>query len=680
MSTLQSKYSIVVVLLVAMSQTFARAVPPAVEAVTPLRPGPHRDVEISPRAGGVYQIEITGASPHFWSQKIQPPPSAQTVLAFDYFSTSGIESLSVRFRNKDGAMVMVGSKALPLAETWQQFAIELSALPEDAQHFHFALKQKSGGDLRLRNMRLREPGATEIAERKLQEQRKLAREADAESYRRYLDADYESEIKRVVVGEQVITISGRTATPGALVELPIHLASHANSNSAPHTIETAGDFTIEIPRRDPANGRDRAVSRWRLQDLEGGIASKAKWPTEVDEGIVEAPLPELVGQSQKGIGGVPSIRSDTHPIFELGVDHATVNFVVDSLLHVGKRPGLTPWQFEGQTYFLNEKFLAEREATIRALRTRGIVLTCILLVGNGERSQMKHPEAEPRGVYAMPDLVTDKGSHYYRAAISLITERFSKPGRRISNWVIHNEVDQHGVWTNMGRQPMLRYLECYARSARLVYHSARLHDPHARVFISLTHHWTKPSIGMGAFVVRDLIDEWSKIAAAEGEFEWGVAYHPYPQNLRDPDTWADEAVSYDFDTPYITPKNIEVLPAYLGAERPILLSEQGFNSPTLSDMDQKRQAAGLIYVFRKIRQLPSIEAYHLHRYQDMPDREGGLRLGIMDENGNRKLGWEVYQALGTDAEMSYAAGLDGILPVEEPLVEIGANAGGGSGR
>jgi hypothetical protein len=44
---------------------------------------------------------------------------------------------------------------------------------------------------------------------------------------------------------------------------------------------------------------------------------------------------------------------------------------------------------------------------------------------------------------------------------------------------------------------------------------------------------------------------------------------------------------------------------------------------------------------------PEIEAYHLHRYQDIPDREGGLRLGIVTETGVRKLGWDAYREIGT---------------------------------
>ena len=54
----------------------------------------------------------------------------------------------------------------------------------------------------------------------------------------------------------------------------------------------------------------------------------------------------------------------------------------------------------------------------------------------------------------------------------------------------------------------------------------------------------------------------------------------------------------------------------------------------------------------------------------MPDREGGLRLGIMDENGNRKIGWHTYTAIGTDEEAKYALAADEILPDPIPVKNI----------
>jgi hypothetical protein len=307
-----------------------------------------------------------------------------------------------------------------------------------------------------------------------------------------------------------------------------------------------------------------------------------------------------------------------------------------------------------------------------------VIVTCILLVGNhrdadgAPQSLLTHPEAEANGIYSIPNLTSPESTTLYRATLALLAERYSRPDGahgRISNWVLHNEIDQAGTWTNMGDQPLARYLETYMRSMRLMHHTARLFDPHARTFISLTHHWTKKSAGSGTYVVRDMIDLFAEMARVESDFEWGVAYHPYPRDLRNPDTWNDPDVTSDFDTPYITPRNLETLPAFLdqprfrfrGKPRGILLSEQGFNTPTLSIEDQERQAAGLIYVFRKLATLPTIEAYHLHRYQDMPEGEGGLRLGIITETGEHKLGWNAYKAIGTNGARPFELLADEVM-------------------
>jgi hypothetical protein len=402
--------------------------------------------------------------------------------------------------------------------------------------------------------------------------------------------------------------------------------------------------------------------------------SAASWPTAHGPAVGRQ-LPRLSAPHQKGIGVPPLNRAD-HELFSLGLRHATVNIVVTALLRDIPAPGWQPWEFEGRIWFRNDRALQAHDTTLRLLAQNDILVSAILLIPNGRnpdgtpQSALVHPEAEARGIYSIPNLADEHGARFYRAALHLMAERWSQPdGPRVSNWILHNEIDQAATWTNMGAQPLARYLETYMRSARLTHHTARLFDPHARVFVSLTHHWAKKSSGSGTYIVRDLLDLFAEMARAEGDFEWGIAYHPYPRDLRNPDAWKDEGLTHDFDTPYITPKNIAVLPAFLdqprfhyqGKPRGILLSEQGFNTPTLSEADQRRQVAGLIYMFRQIRPLKSIEAFHLHRYHDMPEQEGGLRLGIITETGAHKLGWDAYRAIGTEREAEFSRIADEIM-------------------
>jgi hypothetical protein len=211
----------------------------------------------------------------------------------------------------------------------------------------------------------------------------------------------------------------------------------------------------------------------------------------------------------------------------------------------------------------------------------------------------------------------------------------------------------------MGPQPIERYMETFVRSARLVHHVSRQFNPHSRVFVSLTHHWNKVSPGKETYRVRDMLDIMAMASNVEGDFEWGVAYHPYPQSLREPRTWLDKNVNFTFNTPLVTPKNIEVLPAYLAQKqmrfkgkdpRAILLSEQGCNAKSLSPGDQQLQAAGIVYMFSRIRLIDTVEAFHYHAYQDHPEAEGGMRLGLTTEKNEHKYAWDVYRALNTNEE------------------------------
>ena len=92
----------------------------------PLRTGPHRGVTITPQADGVTEIATSGTGPHFWTAPVEAAfdPAKHTVIAFEYFSPSGMESVHLRYRQSDGSMTYAGESSLPVAETWQSFAID----------------------------------------------------------------------------------------------------------------------------------------------------------------------------------------------------------------------------------------------------------------------------------------------------------------------------------------------------------------------------------------------------------------------------------------------------------------------------------------------------------------------------------------------------------------------------
>lgn len=504
----------------------------------------------------------------------------------------------------------------------------------------------------------------------------------ADDYMIYLKKKFPAEISELEVGNEKIFLKANLRQPArykmedlAIAVLPPHDPSHISIgrrhviNVRPSTGKE--DCVATIPRM-AVNGADRANLRFVLVHHEGnGVwtrLSASVYPKSWRSGV-QRKLDKLVGRDQKGLGGIPNNSDEpNHQIYDLGLSHATINIVVNGLIRDRPAKGFERRKFEGRTVYVHEIKLRQYDRRLQRLRENDIVASMILLVVNrghkeGQRvDPMVHPEAEAEGKFAMPNFATAEGAFWYRAIMHELAERFTRVGPkagRVTNWIMHNEVDQSGTWTNMGAQPIERYVETYMRSARTVHQMTRQYDPHSRVFISLTHYWNKISAGKHVFRVKDVIEFFNRASKVEGDFEWGIAYHPYPQNLREPRTWADKRALMSFSTPFITPRNIEVLPAWLSrrhiryqgkVERPIMLSEQGINAQSMSMEDQKVQAAGIVYMFSRMRHLPTIEAFHYHAYRDSPTVEGGARFGLVDENEKPKFSWSVYKSLNTADE------------------------------
>tara|TARA_R110002096_G_scaffold16106_45_gene55303 strand:- start:629 stop:2707 length:2079 start_codon:yes stop_codon:yes gene_type:complete len=660
---------------------FALAIISTSQAAPPhnLTVGPRSGLETR-ESGGVWSFRTTGANPHFWTSAlpITATPETHPILSFEYFSTADIKKLTVRIPRTGGSRHF-SAGMVPLAETWHPFSIDLrlAEVPYASgpgNQIALILGTEIGHQFQIRNLQLRAPNQEEQRSAREREATRRLREEDAAAYLAYLKKESSTAKPNIRVGRELITIAGQLPKNGysqfGVIEFQSHHPSH-HSPPGKTAIEAQSPwkpapYELAVPRF--ANQRDRAMSRWQLVGIdEAGRThplSPATYPTMVDDEAIRT-LPQKQAKSFKGLGGIPALDPN-HEIFELGIHHATVNIVLNGILSHSARPKWKPWRHERTTWFLNPALLNRIDHNIRLLTERDIVVSAILLVGNGRNdsgtpvSTMVHPEALAMGKFAMPNLATPEGASAYRAVIHLLTERYTRENEeygRVSNWIIHNEVDQSGTWTTMGEQPLPRYLETYLRSARLVHHSAGRYDEHARVFISLTHHWTKQSGGPQTYVVRDMVELFAEAARVEGDFNWGLAYHPYPQPMRQPDVWNNE-VTHDFATEYITPRNLEVLTTYFdqpqfhfqGKPRGILLSEQGINALSLSPEDQRMQAAGIAYTMRKVALLPQVEAYHYHAYQDSPAAEGGLLLGLRHREHGRKLAWDVYGSLGTECE------------------------------
>ena len=367
----------------------------------------------------------------------------------------------------------------------------------------------------------------------------------------------------------------------------------------------------------------------------------------------------------------------------LGVRHATLNVLLGPLIE--KAP------LADQPLSLREEALVELDAQVRPLAQAGMVIYCILLGRPTGDARVDALLLDARGLAALDSppegylafRADESGAATLRGICRLLAERYARQGVR--GWIVGNEVNSHHWWYGLGPASCEEVAVAYESAARAVWEGVHTADPHARVYLSLEHHWNiryPAGTELQSCPGRELLMNIASLARRRGDFPWHLAFHPYPEDLFDCRFWEDASARPDDDTPRITFRNLEVLERALGgkellwegAPRRVILSEQGFHCPEGAE-GERLQAAAYAAAWRVVARRPGIDAFILHRHVDHA-HEGGLRLGLWERTegsvatpGRRRPIWELFRAV--DGPEGSAAMRDALaaagLPAETGL-------------
>ena len=647
-----------------------------------LEPSSAHQAKVEVLSDGEYVITATGSEPSV-DVKLHGQIDAEQVcvLAFSYFADHADDHVHVLFGTSRQGAHALPAQGLSHSEAFSLYSTDLTQSPDwkgSIGFFQIMFDAAPGQVIRLKDIVLRPPTekerahSSQIAEQRAED---LRLRTDLTTY---LAKRYAQQVTAVYVSKTTVTIEGQTDTDDGqfyLAEIPIfeNITELRRFDYVTRISPRDHRFRIELTRfRTLPDGRcDRLLSKWAVVHKSASgyeLESHARYADEVE---TQWNTPDVQPRCKKGLGGVSADRP-LEDLDQLGVCSITININL-GFVHSTAKPGDIPFSFNGHKYFADSGTIDGYDRVAEYAAQRHIVSSAIILIPQARNfsdqtigTVMADPEADPAGVYAMPNVISSEGVQLYAAALNFLAERYSRPdGKfgRIDGWIMHNEVDAGWVWTNAGDKSELTFMDLYNRSMRTMYLIARQYNPHAKVFISLTHfwNWTEDS---HFYLPRQMLADLLDYSHTEGDYEWGIAYHPYPESLFQPRTWEDRKVSFSLDTPLITFKNIEVLNAW--AEQPttlyrsikrrsIYLSEQGFNSPDYSEKSLAEQAAALAYAWKKIEPLDAIEAMQYHNWIDSRS-EGGLRIGLRkfpDEPGDpmgKKPIWKLYQKLETPAE------------------------------
>ena len=634
------------------------------------------DVDIE-TDGTTLGIITTGNDPYIVWKLASPLTEDETVLSFEYFSLTSIDSI----HGYHGPPIEEQSRfELPnisLSEGWSEYRYDLRHeqtihLSDVTRLIRLDPGMAANKRFQLRNPKLTKPNSEElIAIETLQSANSQKKDLSVK-LGGYLKSDFPAHITNIEVFDdsislKVIVNDAILTTRMQLVEFPLWI-DPTNHGLSDQIIQNISAQTIRLPRF--INGRDRLDSGWRIKSTdESDVFLSARcFPSRLDATNKDHKETRKIPRSKKGLSGV-SLRGPLQDLLDLNVNAITINVVLNQFISNTSGPGRIAIPDTDPELFFDPSPFQTYDRIVEFASENEIVVSAIVLIASNTSRKTRHPLIHPDsqgGIYAMPDLSSESGYKLYRFILNAIAKRYGETNPNnatITNWVAHNEIDYHHVWTNMGKQPANVVTEIYYRSMRLIETVARRHNPSARVFASYTHHWYFPDDdNWTRLCTRNSLLQLQRLSNLEGDFNWGIAHHPYPENLFSSKAWEDRIIQFSLDTPMITIQNLEILGQFIGSSemkkangqvRPVILSEQGFHTPDYEDHHQMLQAASLWYAMQKVDSFDWIESFYYHRWIDHPD-EGGLKLGLRtlpslnQPYGEKKKAWYLYRAIGTD--------------------------------
>ena len=410
----------------------------------------------------------------------------------------------------------------------------------------------------------------------------------------------------------------------------------------------SGQVTVPL---NLGTSQDRLYNKFVLGVFNGTSFETISEPRYITnpEAVARNTAPFKDPLTKKGLNIEIDMLSDA---FDLGVKHVTTNIAFSQIMGSG-----IEFEYDGKTYHFNKAVMDAYDATISALSNKGMTVTAIILNDwNPNTPDLIYPGTEKTSFayYYMFNAATEAGFEQTRAIAAFLADHYSGKNPdygKVSNWIIGNEINCQ-EWNYMGATDVGTYVRAYQQAFRTIYTAIKSTNANDRVYFSLAYWWGMPYEGKDDslhYKGREIVDVFNSIANVEGQMDWGLAYHPYPHPLSEPEFWDDAAtglITTDFNSPVINFANLNMLTDYMAQEafrapsgevRHIILTEQGFTAYSATKgYVPEIQAAAYAYSYYLVDSNPYIDAYTVSRQVDAPSEvNAGLRFGLWECDMNQ---------------------------------------------
>ena len=383
------------------------------------------------------------------------------------------------------------------------------------------------------------------------------------------------------------------------------------------------------------------------------------------------PYPEL--GSKKGILLDPTMVG-TPELTDLNVKHAIYNIPLSHIMGETADPTFPTitYTYRGRNYAFNGAAVNGYDGLFKYLSDQGMTATAVVLNDwNDAFAELIHPEArnqESGAYYYMFNASEAEGARTLEAVASFLAQRYSDGEHgMVHSWVIANDINHNRVWNYMNTKDVYHYAAEFEKSFRIFYQAVKSRYANARVYFSIDHAWNSNEGDNSSFFNgRDVLEAFNEAALQHGNYDWGIAIHPYPEPLTRVNYWSQE---YDKsrDASHLSIMNLNVLTDMLSEEtyldrsgdiRSVTITELGFSSGS----GERLQAAAFAYCYYIVEDNPHVDAFLMNRQTDAPEEVlAGMAFGVYEYDHTGKYIKDIFRDIDTDRAGEYTEFILNIL-------------------
>lgn len=418
--------------------------------------------------------------------------------------------------------------------------------------------------------------------------------------------------------------------------LPHESTSNINSMEPVKEFKLAENTTVKIPFYNGNMTRlySKFVVAEKTDDGTYNIITKAKYVENVS---VLAKNTEAYPERSSKKGLQVQMFTDAQ---QLGVAHTVVNVAINEYLHGESSDASQSFVYNGQTFYVDSAKIALLDHKVKTYTDAGInVYFNIILTAPGENAHPNIASLYYEGIssdatlYAL-NTKNETAMKSFQAFMDYLASRYTREDRAygfVPAFIMGFEVNSNRVWNNAGDVSLTNYIYSYCTAFRVAYTAMTSHYANGRVYISLGNNFNAAVSDLSItanslqdYPAKDFLDSFAAVIKSSGDIPWGLSINPHPSTPGLTEFWNDEYATDDFETPFITMKNLGTLTRYMSEEallynseiRSIIIGEFGLSGDPSSDESMTMQAAAYALAYYAVEQNDDIDAFIYHRHMD----------------------------------------------------------------